>query len=85
MKKVFLSALLLTGVMAMAQEKKPTQVTAQPAQTTQTAAPAVKEAKPATTVQAQPAAQVAPAKKTETTVKQEKVEVKKADPAKKSK
>jgi outer membrane biosynthesis protein TonB len=85
MKKLFLSALMLTGVVAMAQE--PAKETEQSTTTTTTAteqkAPA-KEAKPAAqpATQAQPAA---PAKKTEATVKEEKTEVRKADPAKKSK
>ena len=89
MKKVLLSAMLLTGVMAMAQEKPAQAPAAQPAQTTQTATTtATKEVKPAaqasTPATAQPA-QTATVQKTEATVKQEKVQTKKADPAKKSK
>jgi len=81
MKKVFLSALMLTGVMAFAQEPvKP----AQPAQVT-TSTTTTKEVKPATDAKvAQPADQAKQVKKAETTVKQEKTVEKKADPAKKT-
>ena len=88
MKKLLLSALMLTGVAAMAQEpaKQTDQSQQQPVQTAQPAQPAPDQVKPEPV---QPAAQAQPAKtrtkKTEATVKEEKTEVKKADPAKKSK
>ncbi|WP_294824138.1 hypothetical protein [uncultured Flavobacterium sp.] len=90
MKKLFISALMLTGMVAMAQEtttqtQAETTTKAQPAQTTQTTTPARTEAKPAAKAQtAQPAQQPVAIKKTEATVKEEKADVKKAEPSKKS-
>jgi hypothetical protein len=82
MKKLLLSALMLTGVVAMAQE--PAKTEKQPAQVTQQPATTTKEAKPAT---AQPAVQPKQATTTvkKEAVREEKVEAKKAEPAKKSK
>lgn len=78
MKKLFVSALLLTGLLATAQEpvKKQTQTTTQ--STTTTARPASDSTATAT----------APAQttvKTEATTKEEKAVPKKAEPAKKTK
>jgi hypothetical protein len=87
MKNLFLGALMLTGVMAFAQEPAQTTPTQQPAQPVKKEVKA-EEAKPAAQTQAQPAAQTQAAaadKKAEATVKEDKAVAKKADPAKKSK
>lgn len=87
MKKLLLSALLLTGVLATAQETKKPATTATPAQTTTTTTEVKKDATPATatsstttTTQAQPAATTAT--KVEATTKEDKTVAKKAEPAK---
>lgn len=88
MKKLFISALMLTGVVAMAQEQPAkVQPAKQPVQKSEQAATTKKEATPATVVKAQPAAEtkVAAPAKVATPAKEEKTEAKKADPAKKSK
>ena len=89
MKKLFVSALMLTGVVAMAQEPAKQATTQQQPQTQQQPAqqaPA-QQAKPAAEVQtqAQQAKPAANAQKPEATVRNDKAEAKKADPAKKSK
>lgn len=84
MKNLILSAVMLTGVVAMAQEQ-PKQAEKQPTPVTAPAAP-VKEATTEAT-KAQPATekqkQTAPVKK-EAVVTEKKAEAKKAEPAKKS-
>lgn len=83
MKNLILSAVMLTGVVAMAQEQ-PKQAEKQPTPVTAPAAPVAKAA-PAQVTKAQPATeqQTAPVKK-ETVATEKKVETKKAEPAKKS-
>lgn len=93
MKKLFVSALMLTGLLATAQEPaKTTQTTKETTSATAittTAATPVTTAQPATAATAQPEAtkpvSTSDDAKVEVVSKDEKVEAKKANPAKKSK